>query len=73
MQRLLLTQGYGTFRGRGNIDAAASKAIEEKALADKIAIIQAEQSAREANLQTIANGLNGFNKFLQRLVKKVRL
>jgi len=43
-------------------DAAASKAIEEKALADKIAIIQAEQSAREANLQTIANGLNGLQQ-----------
>lgn len=42
--------------------AATSKAIEEKALADKIAIIQAEQSAREANLQTIANGLNGLQQ-----------
>ena len=43
-------------------DAEASKVIEEKALQDKIAIIQAEQSAREANLQTIANGLNGLQQ-----------
>ena len=43
-------------------DAATSKAIEEKALADKIAIIQAEQAAREANLQIVANGLNGLQQ-----------
>ena len=51
-------------------DAAASKAIEEKALADKIAIIQAEQSAREANLQSIANGLNGLQNVFKAFGKE---
>ena len=38
------------------------KDIDDKALADKIANMQAEQSAREANLQTVANGLNGLQQ-----------
>lgn len=42
--------------------ANARKEIEQAELQNKIAIIQAEQSAREANLQTIANGLNGLQQ-----------
>jgi chemotaxis protein histidine kinase CheA len=51
-------------------DAAASKAIDDQALADKIAIIQAEQSAREANVATIANGLNGLQNVFKAFGKE---
>ena len=51
-------------------DAAASKAIDDQALADKIAIIQAEQSAREANAATIAEGLNGLQNVFKAFGKE---
>ena len=51
-------------------DAAASKAIDDQALADKIAIIQAEQSAREANVATIADGLNGLQNVFKAFGKE---
>jgi hypothetical protein len=53
-------------------DAAASKDIDDKALQEKIANIQAEQSAREANLQTIANGLNGLQQVFAAFGKESR-
>ena len=51
-------------------DAAKTKAIDDKALADKIANIQAEQSAREANAATIANGLNGLQNVFKAFGKE---
>ena len=51
-------------------DAAKTKAIDDKALADKIANIQAEQSAREANAATIADGLNGLQNVFKAFGKE---
>ena len=51
-------------------DAAASKAIDDQALSDKISIIQAEQSAREANVATIADGLNGLQNVFKAFGKE---
>jgi hypothetical protein len=51
-------------------DAAKTKAIDDKALADKIANIQAEQSVREANAATIADGLNGLQNVFKAFGKE---
>jgi len=50
--------------------ADKEKEIEDKALADKLAIIQAEQSAREANLATISSGLNGLQNVFKAFGKE---
>lgn len=46
------------------------KDLEEQQLNEKIAIIQAEQTAREENLATIANGLNGLQNVFKAFGKE---